>query len=329
MSEWNIVFVLLIMAGSIVMIVKGGDFFVDAASWIAEVLHVPKLIIGATIVSIATTLPELLVSVLATAEGSIGMSIGNAVGSVTANVGLIMALSLLFLPSAINRKDYLFKTVLLLLPCVIMVLFSFKSGSLGLLPSILLFCILIAFFTENIYSAKKSIMLEKSNGEHDGEAKPTGKVITLNVIKFILGLIGIVGGAQLLVTSGTEFAVRLGVSDAIIGYTIVAIGTSLPELVTTITAIVKKQSALSIGNIIGANIIDLTLILPACAFIAGGRLPMDSQTLFYSIPVCFGVCAIAVIPALIRKKFSRWQGVILLGIYITYIVLLCTGVVNF
>ena len=128
-------------------------------------------------------------------------------------------------------------------------------------------------------------------------------------------------GADLLVDDGTVIARHLGVSEAIIGVTIIAIGTSLPELVTTLTAVAKKQSELSIGNIIGANIIDLTLILPICAFLSGGTLTVGKQSAFLDMPVCL----LAIIPTLIFKKLSRWQGALMVCIYIGYVAVLVTN----
>ena len=141
------------------------------------------------------------------------------------------------------------------------------------------------------------------------------------MVKFILGAAGIVFGADLLVDNASALASLCGVSDRVISVTIVAIGTSLPELVTTLTAIVKKQASLSAGNIIGANIIDLTLILPVCAVISGGTLPVVGTVGVLDMPACLLIGAVACIPTLITKKFARWQGVLLLGLYAVYMVL--------
>ena len=122
-----------------------------------------------------------------------------------------------------------------------------------------------------------------------------------------------------MVDNGSAIAASLGVPENIIALTAIAIGTSLPELVTTISAIVKKEPSLSIGNIIGANIIDMTMILPVCAFVSGGTLPVAAQTYQLDVPVCFAVCAVALIPALISKRFRRWQGAVLLAIYGGYL----------
>ena len=309
--------IVALFALGLLLTIKGGDFFVDAASWIAEVSGIPKFIVGATIVSLATTLPELLVSMMAAAKGSIGISVGNAVGSVTANVGLIMALSLLFMPAVIRRKEYAFKFVMLLASILLLYIFSF-SGELKLYGAVILLVLFVVFMAENVLTAKRKM------GASDGDVRPARdrRSVTVNVLKFVLGAAGIVAGAQLMVNNGTALARLLGIPEAIIGATLVAIGTSLPELVTTLTAIAKKQSSLSIGNIVGANIIDLTVILPLCAVVSGKSLPMLAQNIQLDMPFCLALCLLAVVPTMISGKFRRPQGALLLAVYAAYIVLL-------
>ena len=307
--------VLLFLLG-LILTVKGGDFFVDAASWIAEVSGIPKFIIGATIVSIATTLPELLVSIMAASQGSIGIAVGNAVGSVTANVGLIMALSLIFMPAIVRRKEYAFKLCLLLLSILLLFLFTL-SGQLPIYGAVILLIMFGVFMAENVLSARS----QHSAAPAEGPARDR-KTIRVNIAKFVLGMAGIILGAQLMVDNGTAIAALLGVPDAIIGATLVAIGTSLPELVTTLTAIAKKQSSLSIGNIVGANIIDLTIILPLCAVVSGKPLPVLAQNIQLDMPFCLALILIAVVPTLITGKLRRSQGAIMLLIYIAYVALL-------
>ena len=307
----HILLVILLFAVGIILIVKGGDYFVDAASWMAEVSGIPKLIVGATVVSFATTLPELLVSAFAAAQGKVDMSIGNAVGSVTANLGLIMAIALICMPTLIKRRDYMLKSCLMLGAALFLVIFG-AGGELALIPSILLLVIFIVAMAENIHEARLGMREEEREEEAGLKQKPAPKEIALNIIKFIAGTVGIVLGAQLLIDNGSELARFIGVPERIIGVTIIAIGTSLPELVTTITAIAKKQASLSVGNIIGANIIDLTLILPISTMIYGGGLPVSRQVAMIDLPACLLVGCIAVIPALISQKFRRSQGIVLL-----------------
>lgn len=316
----NIVFAVIMFIIGLIFIVKGGDIFVDAATWIAEATGIPKFIIGATVVSFATTLPELIVSSIAALKGQNDMAIGNAIGSVTANVGLIMSISLLCIPAIAKRKEIWIKSSLMILAVSALLAFS-CNFDFNLWQSIIMIAIFAVFMAENILSGKKSIDV----AEEKSRPKVNGKEIATNVIKFIVGAAGIVIGADLLVDDGTIIAQRIGVSEAIIGVTIIAVGTSLPELVTTVTAIIKKQSDLSIGNIIGANIIDLTMILPICAFLSGGSLPVGKQSVYLDIPVCLIIICIAIIPTLIAQKLNRWQGVLMLSVYIGYIVILVTN----
>lgn len=303
----------------VLLIVKGGDLFVDASTWIAVKSGIPKFIIGATIVSLATTLPELLTSAIATVDGKTGIAVGNAVGSVTANLGLIMGISVVCLPSVIKRSQIAFKGVLMVLACVVLYLLS-ADGILKAGPSILLMVLFTAFIAENLYTAKKSMQ-----GQNNGEGVLDSRnVVLLNVAKFVGGAAGIVFGAQLLVNNGSELARIIGVPESIIGATLIAVGTSLPELVTTMTAIIKKQASLSIGNILGANIIDLTLILPICSVLAGGGLEISKQASTLDLPFCLVCCFLAVLPPLLAQKFFRVQGVAMLAVYAAYITILCT-----
>lgn len=317
---------ILLFALGIVLVVKGGDYFVDAATWMAEISGIPKLIIGATVVSVATTLPEMLVSVMAATQGKVSMSIGNAVGSVTANIGLIMAISLIFMPSIINRKDYMLKSALMLIAAALIAACGF-TGKISIVFSIVLLAVFAIFIYENISSARKNIL--KSKDEPTNKDVPKDKkTIIINIIKFIGGAAAIVIGADLMVDNGSEIARLLGISERIIGVTMVAIGTSLPELITTITAITKKQSDLSVGNIIGANIMDLTLIMPLSSIIAGKPLPIEeASTAYLDLPATLIVGIIAVVPALIKNKFARWQGFLLLAVYLAYVGATCFLVV--
>ncbi len=318
--------VLLFVIG-LIIIIKGGDFFVDAASWMAEVSGIPKLIVGATVVSLATTLPELLVSSMAAAKGQVDMAIGNAVGSVTANIGLIMAVALIFMPTVINRKDYMLKTILMLLSTVLLGIFGMVFGELKLVWGVALLVIFAVNIWDNVMGAKSAM---KEGREQKAEKEPvTRKIIITNIIKFVIGTVGIVIGADLLVDQGSFIASEIGIPERIISVTVIAIGTSLPELITTITAIAKKQASLSVGNIIGANIIDLTMILPICSLVSGGSLPISKMAAYIDIPACLIVGIIAMIPALITRKFTKLQGVVLLVVYAVYVYITTSGVVAF
>lgn len=308
--------VILLFAVGIILIVKGGDWFVDSAVWMANATGIPKFIIGATIVSIATTLPELTVSITGVLDGELDMAVGNAVGSVTANLGLIMGISLVCMPAVIKRSQLWLKAVLMSTAAGLLWLLS-SGGTLKLLPSLILFVILGVYIWNNVVDAKK----EAGSNERTEVDKSD---IKKQIVLFVLGIAAIVVGSKLLIKYGSEIAIMLGVPAAIVGVTMVAIGTSLPELVTTISAIAKKESSMSIGNIIGANVIDLALILPVCSMISGGGLQIAKQSYALDMPVCFCISLIAILPTLIKGKLYRWQGVLLLASYVAYIVVLVT-----
>ena len=310
----RILVIFLFLAG-LLLIIKGGDFFVDSAVWFAEALNIPKFIIGATIVSFATTLPELLVSLFASLEGKNVMAAGNAIGSVSANLGLIMGISLLCIPAAVKRREFAFKGILMAVTCLLLWLFS-RDGNIGILESVIMLLCFVIFMTENTLVAKNNMSASEKN---EIDKKDMGK----NIALFIIGIAGIVFGSQLMVDNGSEIARMFGISEGIISVTIIAIGTSLPELVTTLTAISKKQSSLSVGNIIGANIIDLAVILPVCSLAAGGRAAVEMQTYAIDIPVCLGIILLAITPPLFFGRLYRSQGALMLICYASYIAYVC------
>ena len=307
----------------LMLTIKGGDWFVDSASWFAEATGIPKFVVGATVVSFATTLPELLVSVRAAMNGSAQLAIGNAIGSVTANTTLIMGVSLVFMAGVISRKSFSLKGGLLLAAIVGLTLLSL-GNSLPTWSAFVLWAIFLVFMASNVIEGKKNAGLEKGEDVYEKKDIP-GKVLF-----FLIGTAAIVFGAEFLVSSGKTIASGIGISETIIGFTVIALGTSLPELVTTLTAIKKKQNSLSVGNIIGANIIDTTLILPLCAVINGSPLPVEKINLVFDFPICIAACAVAIVPTIFQGKFKKWQGYALLSIYAVYMLLLIlneTGVV--
>lgn len=344
--ETALMYILFVVG--LILIIKGGDWFVDSASWIAEVLGVPKFVIGATIVSIATTLPEMIVSIQATAKGNVDMAAGNAIGSVTANTAMIMGIFIVCMPFAIKRKEFTPKALFMFAASLALVLgciFTEKQAmtfegetndyySLSIIGLIVLVAIFIAFFIENFISMKKeqvhiepsptNIGIQEEDDIVPTRETATGKDWIKNIILFVIGAAGIVIGADLLVDYGTEIAQSLGIPQRVISVIAIAIGTSLPELVTTITALRKKVGALSVGNILGANIIDLSLILPICSFVSMGKgtgaLAVSASSVTIDMVVCLAAIAVAIFPTIITKKFSRWQGIVMLIGYIAYVI---------
>lgn len=324
---WQVLLIILLLIIGLVLIIKGGDYFVDGASWLAEVSGIPKFIVGATIVSIATTLPEIVVSLIS-AKSEPDMAIGNAIGSVVFNSGVIMAIALIASPFIIKRKDYAFKGILLTTVIALLTGFCFigvnstpitfeTTATFGYVGAVVLLILFIVFIVENVTSAKKNAAKQKE----EDKIVATKKSVILNLVKLIVGAGGIAAGAILLKDNAVKLATLAGISQAVIGVTILAIGTSLPELVTMIIAVKKGEASLSIGNIIGANTIDLAIILPLSAFIAGGNgLFVSNIHLLLTMPVTLLVIAIGIIPTLIFKKFSRWQGILMFSIYLAYFI---------
>lgn len=331
----------LLFVVGVVLIVKGGDWFVDGAVWIAEVTKIPKFIIGATVISVATTLPEIIVSTIAAVEGhgiltsgvagavaasqeKVGMAIGNGIGSVICNTAMILAISMVFMPISVKRSDFAPKAAFLAAAIVALLCFSL-GGSFPIAGALVLILIFALYIAENIRSAKKNLSLSEGENTEDTRPEVTKKSLTVNILRVVIGAAAIVGGSQLLVDNASKIAASWGVSQAIIGVTIVAIGTSLPELVTAISSVVKKQASMSVGNVIGANVIDTTLILAVCSFVYGGKLPVSAQNLYLDFPVALLVTLIAAVPTVICKKFSRWQGILLFALYIAYLVIVTVG----
>ena len=318
-----------LFALGIILIVKGADWFVDGAAWVAEVTGIPKFIVGATIISVATTLPELFISSMAAVEGheillsgagdflfqageKIGLAIGNGIGSVICNTAMIMALSVVFAPSKVDIVKFTPKAILLGVALAAVMILT-RKGVLPTKNSIILLAIFAAFIIENIKGAKRD--------SFDDEDPPPSdrKTVIRNILGIVLGGLAVVVGSRLIVNNGSEIASSWGVSEGIVGVTMIAVGTSLPELVTAVSAIIKKQPAMSVGNIIGANIIDTVLIFPICSLIYGGMLPISDQNLYLDFPVAAIVSVIALVPTVIGKRFYRWQGVLMLLIYAVYI----------
>mgnify|MGYP003912473157 FL=1 len=312
--------VLLFLLG-LLLIIKGGDWFLDGAVWIAEATGVPRFIIGATIVSLATTLPELTVSVTGTFQGEVDLAVGNAVGSVTANLGLILGISLVCIPSVVKRAQFQLKALLMVLGAALLLVLC-RGGVLETLPGLTLFIIFGVYLWSNLRDAKAG-MAENRETRRKGRTVSRRQMME-KLLLFVLGITAIVIGSRLLINYGSELALLMGVPASIVGVTMVAVGTSLPELVTTLTAIAKKEASMSVGNIIGANVIDLTMILPICSAVSGGALTIGAQTTALDLPACLLICCVAVIPPLATERFYRWQGVLMLGLYAGYLALLVT-----
>lgn len=337
--------ILLLIVGFILLI-KGGDWFVDGASGIARRFHLPEILIGATVVSIGTTLPEVMVSSGAALQGSGSIAYGNAIGSIICNTALIAALTIAIKPGAAARKSLVLPVTFFFVSAAVYCLCSYVFGSFSRLMGIILLSIFVIYMISTVLKMKKTAVsvetvnaeeymgaltseaeLETASGEDyvvESTAEGTKDNIFKDIILLILGAVLIALGADFLVDNAIIIAEGFGVSEKVIGLTIVALGTSLPELVTAITSLIKGHGSLSLGNIIGANLFNLVLVSGAAITISPFAVPVSSlvgginSSLVIDIPVMLLVMVILTVPTLIRQKLSRWQGILLLGIYAAF-----------
>ena len=300
----------LFVAGA-ALIIKSADIFVDAAGWTSDVTGISRVVIGATIVSFATTSPEYFVSLIAVLRGANDMAVGNAVGSMTANLGIAFALLAAFTSGEVKDKSYAVKGLFMAGSAAALLVFCL-NGYVSAYEGAALLLIFILFTWTNIRGSR-------DREEKRERTRPGKKEIAVNMAKFIGGAGGVVFGSSLMVDNGRTLAAAMGISEAVIGLTFVAIGTSLPEIVTTVTAIIKKERALSIGNILGANTLNATLILATGAFVSpAGRLAVSPETIRVDLPAALLLMAVAVVPTAAGGRLYRRQGVALIGAYLAY-----------
>lgn len=310
----------ILFAVGLVLLIKGGDWFVDGAAGLAKRFHIPEILIGATVVSIGTTLPEVMVSSIAAAEGSGDIAYGNAIGSVICNTALIAAITIAIKPGEIDKKSLKLPVAFFYVSAAVYLAISYYFKTFSRLVGILLLIIFAAYMVISSLNAKKSL---KAKDEGEAEEESQGS-LAKELILLIIGAAFIAVGAKLLVDNGQKIAEFLGVPESVIALTFVALGTSLPELVTAITSLAKGHGALSLGNIIGANFFNLALVSGAAITISPFKLPAGKQVLGFNssllveLPVMMVVMSILCIPALIRGKLSRFQGILLLIIYAAF-----------
>ena len=298
----------------LVMLVKGGDWFVDGATAIAHKYHVPEIIIGATIVSIGTTLPEVMVSSTAALSGHGETAYGNAVGSIICNTSLIAALTMAIMPGPVDTKSLKVPVVFFFGAAAFYGIIAYTMGGFSRAVGIILLLMFVAYMAYAIYGERGNITAQTDGADE--------QPIKKQLIMLVVGAALIAFGARLLVDNGTIIAEGLGVPESVIAVTFVALGTSLPELVTAITSLIKGHSSLSLGNIVGANLFNLVLVSGVATTLQPFALPSENRTLSLAmdIPLTIFVMAFMTIPALKRGKVARWQGVTLLAVYAAYVI---------
>ncbi|MDH3443633.1 MAG: calcium/sodium antiporter [Deltaproteobacteria bacterium] len=309
----TIIYDIVLLVIGLLLVCKGGDYFVDSSVDIARALGIPRIVIGGTIVSIATTTPELTVSAMASWMGDSGIAIGNAVGSAIANIGLIVGCVACITPVSVDEGDFRRRSYWMIVSAILVVVFSWTRYLNPLLGAVLLLISAAYLFVDywNIRQRK----LNRTEGEtQDPE---TERVSTKSIVMFAIGIAMVIFGSRLLVTSGVSLATALGIPSVIIGLSIVAVGTSLPELVTGVTAARKGVPDLSIGNIVGANVLNLALIIGASSLIH--PLSLSYFTQWYSFPWLFIFVTAMVLMFRGGNLVGKKGGVALLILYALYI----------
>ena len=308
--------VLLFIVG-LLFLIKGGDWFVDGASALARRFHLPELLIGATVVSIGTTLPEVMVSTMSALSGHGEIAYGNAIGSVICNAALIAAITIAVRPGKVDPKTLKMPVLFFFAAAAIYCVAAYGFGKFTRPMGFIMLAMFVAYIAANIHHMKNAPAEEH---EEEEETMPLPRMLML----LVLGAVLIAMGANLLVDNGTLIAQALGVPESVIALTFVALGTSLPELVTAITSLIKGHSDLSLGNVVGANVFNLVLVSGVSVALAPFTVPQSAtifgmnSSLVLEIPVMIAVMVLLTAPALVKGKLSRVQGVALLVIYAVF-----------
>ena len=308
--------VLLFIVG-LLFLIKGGDWFVDGASALARRFHLPELLIGATVVSIGTTLPEVMVSTMSALSGHGEIAYGNAIGSVICNAALIAAITIAVRPGKVDPKTLKMPVLFFFAAAAVYCVAAYGFGKFTRPMGFIMLAMFVAYMAANVIQMKNAPAEQHDDEE---EAMPLPKMLVL----LVTGAVLIAVGANLLVDNGTLIAQALGVPESVIALTFVALGTSLPELVTAITSLIKGHSDLSLGNVVGANVFNLVLVSGVSVTLAPFTVPQSAtifgmnSSLVLELPVMLAVMVLLTAPALLKGKLSRAQGVALLVIYAVF-----------
>jgi len=369
----------LLFAVGLVLLIKGGDWFVDGATGIAKRFHLPDIVVGATVVSIGTTLPEVMVSTTGALAGSGAMAYGNAIGSIICNTALIAAISITCNPGPVNVKSMKTPAIFFFMSAGLYCLAAYLLGEFPRWMGFVMLAIFVCYMLLTVRNGLKNPDTTEEEDEEESGAMPWVPLIIIGVVALLVALSGmffaetpvwfaailavvalavmlfgsklvkegsaerglimellllvagaaiIAVGADLLVEHGQVIALGLGVPETVVALLFVALGTSLPELVTTITSLRKGRASLGVGNVIGANVFNLVLVSGVAVSLAPFAVPAENTlldtglnlSLVLDIPVMLGVMVLMILPAMLRKKLGRWQGIVLLGIYAAFCV---------
>lgn len=306
---------LLGLAVGVAILVRSADWFTDAAVEVARSLRIPEIIVGATIVSLGTTLPEFAVSFTAAVAGEVDITVGNALGSCICNIGLILGFCTIVSPIPAARAGFLTNGLGALgLTIAFGVLgYVFPNGSRWV--GVVMVAGLITYIAATV---RTSLRYRAGDLSDQTIVEPT--MTTPGIVAwFIFGAVGVTLGSQLMVRSAVALAEMLGIPDLVIGLTVVALGTSTPELAISITGIIKGQRALSVGNIIGANILNLSWVIGLSSLVT--ELPVQRQSLLFDLPVVAVLTVLLLWFGSTGDKIRRREGALLFGVYLGYLII--------
>ena len=315
----------ILFAVGLVLLIKGGDWFVDGATGLAKRFNLPDIVVGATVVSIGTTLPEVMVSTTGALQGSGAMAYGNAIGSIICNTALIAAISIVCNPGPVNVKSMKTPALFFFASAG---LYCLAAYGLGTFPRWMGFVMLAIFVAYTVLTVRNGLKNPDAAEEEEEEGEAKERKLWQELLLLVIGAAVIAVGADLLVEHGQIIAIGLGVPETVVALLFVALGTSLPELVTTITSLKKGRASLGVGNVIGANVFNLVLVSGVAVSLAPFDVPCENLllntglnlSLVFDIPVMLGVMSLMIFPALAKKKLGRWQGIALLAIYAAFCV---------
>jgi cation:H+ antiporter len=306
---WELIQPWLLLASGIVGLGFGGSWLVDGASRLALRLGIAPMVVGLTVVGFGTSMPEFAVSLMAALRGSGGLSLGNAVGSNIMNLLLVLGVAAAIVPiHVVGRRRLLYRDLLFgLVPAIVLMIFA-RNGFISRPTALVLLVIFVAFMVMALIKATAD----------DTEPTVVAGTMTRHISITVIGIAVLVGGSELLVIGGVEIAHRFGVSEALIGLTVVAFGTSLPELATSVVAVLKGQSEIGVGNVLGSNIFNLGLVVGTAFAIRPNSVPIN--VIRWDIPILVAATAIVGIFVLRDGRINRWEGAFMLALFAAYMV---------
>ena len=316
MEWWQMALYILFLVMGLALLVKGADWFVDGASSIAKSLKIPSLIIGLTLVSMGTSAPEAAVSITSALSENVAMSVGNIVGSNNFNTLFILGMSAMIVPLVINRDMKRYDVPIMLGVYGVMLVFAFVITP-NVIDRVEALALIIAFilYMVSLFVRTKRVSTEKTEAEQEGKLMPIWKSILFTII----GLAAIITGGIFSVDCAEALALEWGMSKSLVGLTILAVGTSLPELVTSVVASLKGENDIAIGNVVGSNIFNIMFILGLSALITPHTLPTDAV---FTMGVMFATGVAMLLISLLCKNMKKWHGGVMFAAYIVFVVVL-------